>query len=99
MTCFLCVQVHSQNEEPNTEVTEQEELLHVFTYDYMYCIFIAPSVYSAIAIAYESCTNICLLFSVYQAFTMLCIHQLAIMYPLTSGLFSSQNVHMVTQDI
>ena len=31
MTCFLCVQVNSQNKEPNTEVTEQEELLHVFT--------------------------------------------------------------------
>ena len=65
MTCFLCVQVHSQNKEPNTEVTEQEELLHLFTYnlevDYMYCIFIVPSVCSAIA--YKSCANICLLFS------------------------------------
>ena len=31
MTCFHCVQVHSQNKQPNTEVTEQEELLHVST--------------------------------------------------------------------
>ena len=37
VTCFLCVQVNSQNKEPNTEVTEQEEMLHVFIYKLTTC--------------------------------------------------------------
>ena len=89
MTGFLCVQVHSQNKQPNTEVTRRIVTCFYLIYKLTTCnaFFIVSSVYSAIASIQKLYKHL-LLFTVYQAFTMLCIHQLAITYPLTSGLFS-----------